>query len=141
MNSKLEKFKALLAEISDLSGISSLVNWDKETQMPRGGIETRAVQGATLARIIHQKSTASELKDLLEQLEPEFGEQESFEGALVRQVRRDFERKSKLPSDFVSEFTQARARSSNSTERPARASCHAAAEPPAPEPMMIASND
>ena len=113
MNQKLEELKALLAEISDLSGISSLVNWDKETQMPRGGIETRAVQGATLARIIHQKSTASELKNLLEQVEPEFAEQESFEGALVRQVRRDFERKSKLPSDFVSEFTQARARSSN----------------------------
>ena len=72
MNQKLEELKALLAEISDLSGISSLVNWDKETQMPRGGIETRAVQGATLARIIHQKSTAPELKDLLEQVEPEF---------------------------------------------------------------------
>jgi carboxypeptidase Taq len=113
MNQNLERFKTLLGEINDLSGIASLMGWDKETQMPRGGIETRAIQGATLARIIHQKNTAAELKSLLEGLEPEFSEQDSFEGALVRQVRRDFERKSKLPSDFVAEFSQARARSSN----------------------------
>jgi carboxypeptidase Taq len=113
MNQNLEAFKSLLAEISDLSGISSILSWDKETQMPRGGIETRAVQGATLARIIHQKGTAPALKELLSELEPEFASQESFEGALVRQVRRDFERKSKLPTEFVAEFSQARARSSN----------------------------
>ncbi len=76
--------------------------------MPRGGAATRAVQGSTLARLIHQKNTASRLEELLSTLEPELGKADSVEGAMVRLMRLEFARRSKLPADYVAEVAQAR---------------------------------
>ena len=50
----LEEFKSLLGEISDLSGIAAIAGWDKETQMPKGGADTRATQMSTLAKVIRK---------------------------------------------------------------------------------------
>jgi carboxypeptidase Taq len=102
----IEELKVLLSEISDLSGISAVVNWDKETQMPKGGAETRATQSSTLAKIIHQKNTAPRLKELLEELGGKQDE-DSLEGAMVRLMTLEFARKSKLPSEFVAERSKA----------------------------------
>jgi carboxypeptidase Taq len=104
----LEEFRGALAEISDLSGLAALAGWDKETQMPRGGAETRAVQLSTLSKLIHQKNTAPRLGELLAQLEPEHAQADTLEGALVRLMRLEFDRRSKLPADFVAEFSKAR---------------------------------
>jgi carboxypeptidase Taq len=104
----LEEFKGLLNEISDLTAIGALVSWDKETQMPKGGAATRATQQSTLSRLIHQKNTSSRLKELLAELEPEHAEADTVEGAMVRLMRLEFERRSKLPGDFVAELSRAR---------------------------------
>ena len=98
----------MLNEISDLSGISALVSWDKETQMPKGGAMGRATQQSTLSRLIHGKNTAPRLKELLAELEPQHGDADTVEGAMVRLMRLEFERRSKLPSDFVAEMSKAR---------------------------------
>ena len=104
----LEEFKSLLAEISDLSGIAAIAGWDKETQMPKGGADTRATQMSTLARVIHLKNTAPRIGALLSNLEPELGVSDTIDGALVRLMRLEYERRSKLPADFVAEFSKAR---------------------------------
>ncbi len=105
---QLEELKTLLAEISDLTAVSQLVSWDKETQMPKGGAASRANQLSTLARLLHQKNTSSEIKNLLTALEPELGNKDSLDGALIRLLRLEFERRSKLPTDFVADFAKAR---------------------------------
>jgi carboxypeptidase Taq len=104
----LEEFKSLLGEISDLSGISALVSWDKETQMPKGGAMTRATQQSTLSRLIHSKTTSPRLKELIAELEPQHASADTVDGAMVRLMRLEFERRSKLPSDFVADMSKAR---------------------------------
>ena len=103
----LEEFKSLLAEISDLSGIAAIAGWDKETQMPKGGADTRATQMSTLAKVIHLKNTAPRIGELLTSLEPQLAVSDTTDGALVRLMRLEFTRRSKLPADFVAEFSKA----------------------------------
>ncbi len=105
----LEEFKALIAELQDLSSTVSVLGWDQQTQMPPGGSQTRANQLSTLSRIIHQKNTSARMGELLDDLEPKLASDDSVDGALVRYVRRDVERRRKLPTEFVAEYTKARA--------------------------------
>ncbi len=105
----LEEFKALIAELHDLSTTVSVLGWDQQTQMPPGGSVTRANQLSTLSRIIHQKNTSARMGELLDEFEPQFKDQDSLDAVLVRYVRRDVERRRKLPTEFVAEYTRARA--------------------------------
>ncbi len=105
----LEEFKALIAELHDLSTTVSVLGWDQQTQMPPGGSVTRANQLSTLSRIIHQKNTSPRMGELLDELEPQFQAQDTLDAVLVRYVRRDVERRRKLPTEFVAEYTKARA--------------------------------
>jgi carboxypeptidase Taq len=107
--STLEEFKALIAELQDLSSTASVLGWDQQTQMPLGGSLTRANQLSTLSRIIHQKNTSARMGELLDELEPQFSSQDDLDAVLVRYVRRDVERRRKLPTEFVAEITKARA--------------------------------
>ena len=105
---QLEELKSCLAEISDLTAVAQLLGWDKETQMPKGAAASRATQTATMARLLHQKNTAPRLKELLSELEPTLKDADSLDGALIRLLRLDYDRKSKLPTDFVTEFAAAK---------------------------------
>ncbi|MFN3265601.1 MAG: carboxypeptidase M32 [Deinococcales bacterium] len=104
----LQELKNLLGEISDLTAIGQLVSWDRETQMPKGAAASRATQLATMARLLHEKNTAPRLRELLLALEPSLSNEDSLDGALIRLLRLDMDRKSKLPSDFVAEFAAAK---------------------------------
>ncbi len=105
---QLEELKILLAEISDLTAVAQLVSWDKETQMPKGAAASRANQMATMARLLHQKNTAPRIQELLALLEPTLQNADSLDGALLRLLRLEVDRKSKLPTDFVTEFAAAK---------------------------------
>ena len=41
MNQKLEKFKKIMAEVTDLGRAEQLLGWDQQVNMPRGGAEDR----------------------------------------------------------------------------------------------------
>jgi carboxypeptidase Taq len=104
----LEELKQHLGEISDLTAVAQLLGWDKETQMPKGAAASRASQTATMARLLHQKSTAPHLVELLSKLEPSLKDQDSLDGALIRLLRLETNRKAKLPTEFVAEFAAAK---------------------------------
>jgi carboxypeptidase Taq len=104
----LAELKQHLGEISDLTAVAQLLGWDKETQMPKGAAASRATQTATMARLLHQKSTAPRLLELLATLEPSLSAEDSLDGALIRLLRLEVERKAKLPTEFVAEFAAAR---------------------------------
>src|SRR5918912_3812134 len=89
-----ERLRDRLATISDLSSANSLLFWDRQTYMPKGGVAGRAEQMATLSRLAHEMLVDGEtgrLLDSLGDLDPS-----SEEGALVRRARRDYERAAKL---------------------------------------------
>jgi len=76
--------------------------------MPSGGVVLRGKQQAALARIHHQMSTAREIGDLLAACEADrtFLESGSAEAANVREIRRDYNKATKLPESLVSELAQ-----------------------------------
>ncbi len=109
----VERLKTHLAPILDLGAASSVLSWDQQTYMPPGGGRARAEQLSTLRRLIHEMFTAPQTQKLLEAAEAVAGslDPDSDEAALVRMTRRDLDRATKLPTDFVADRTRAAATS------------------------------
>jgi carboxypeptidase Taq len=95
-----------LADIADLGTIGELLGWDQQTQMPPRGAEARAGHMATLAKILHEKSTADELGRLYDELRPyeESLDPDSFEASLIRVGRRDWEKSRRVPAELEEEM-------------------------------------
>ena len=60
------KLKSLLREVSALSEIQGILGYDEQVFMPPGAAASRAAQKGALAKILHDKSTGSEMKDAIE---------------------------------------------------------------------------
>jgi len=63
-----DKFLKMWKSITLLGHTTDLLDWDRETFMPKGESETRAEQMAMLAEMIHQKITDDRLFDILSDL-------------------------------------------------------------------------
>ncbi len=99
----------LLAATRDarlLSSTASILGWDQETMMPEGGLEHRARQLAQLARMEHALSTAPRIGELLSQAESEVAALPVThpDRVNVREIRRDYDRATKLPATLVEEL-------------------------------------
>ncbi len=107
MKSKLQELKTLLFEADDLKSAANVLVWDQSTYMPPGGGPARARQLATLERLAHEKFTSLTIGKLLDELRPyeESLPYESDEASLIRVTRREYERKVKVPADFVARFS------------------------------------
>jgi len=94
-----------LAPIADLRAVATVLRWDQETLMPPGGANGRALQLATLARLAHEQFTSDVTRRLLDAADgaARGADPASDDAALVRMTRRDLERASKLPPEFVAE--------------------------------------
>jgi len=105
MSEKLKRLKSLLAEVTDLENIESLLSWDQQTYMPAGGAEARGHQLATTSSLTHEKFTGDEIGYLLDDLEKEFegGDTESDEICLLEVVRHKYDRETRIPPEFVTE--------------------------------------
>ncbi|MHB8589511.1 MAG: carboxypeptidase M32 [Candidatus Dormibacteraceae bacterium] len=109
MSDSLERLKAILAEVTDLSRAAAMLEWDQETYMPPGGVGARSDQLATLSRLSHVRFTGDEVGRLLGALEDETSGMpfDSYEASLVRVTRRDYEQERRLPPELVSEAARA----------------------------------
>ncbi|MBI3975017.1 MAG: carboxypeptidase M32 [Armatimonadetes bacterium] len=109
----VERLKAHMAPIVDLYAAGSVLSWDQQTHMPPGGGRARAEQLATLRRLSHEMFTAPRTRELLEAAEADTArlDPDSDEAALIRMTRRDYDRATKLPAEFVAERTRAQATS------------------------------
>jgi carboxypeptidase Taq len=113
-NGKLDQLKAILAEVSDLTHAAMLLEWDQETYMPPGGVQSRADQLSTLLRLSHVRFTSDEVGGLVDSLEGKVdGDFDSDDASLLRVTRRDYDEARKITPDLVSEIARA-----GSTARP-----------------------
>ncbi len=106
MSEKLNQLKELYGEISDLNNAAALLGWDQQTYMPAGGGEARGQQLATLGKISHDKMTSDEFGKLLDELKQEFAGVDplsSEDAAMVRMAARDYDKATRVPSEFVVE--------------------------------------
>ncbi len=104
-------FKALqstLAEIVDLERAAALLDWDQQTYMPPGGTQARGNQLGTLRGIAHQKFIAPETGSLLERLldYQESLDPDSDPAKLVEVTKREYDKKVRVPAEFVTEFSK-----------------------------------
>ncbi len=103
---QLQDLKTRLAEIFDLNAATSLLGWDQQVYMPPGGAVNRGQQIATLQQIAHTKFVSDEIGRLLDDLQPYVSQldPDSFDARLVKVTRRDYDRETKVPLDWVTEF-------------------------------------
>lgn len=105
----MQKLVELAAELEDLSHISAVLGWDQQINMPPGGAEERGMQLSALGRIMHEKFTADEVGELIEDLEEEVGdlEAETDEARMVKVSKRAYEKRTKVPLPLLMENIQA----------------------------------
>ena len=77
--------------------------------MPPGGAAARAEQIATLTRLRHQRLSADRIGSLVDRLEAglDGAGPESFDAALVRATRRDWEKARRVPAELRAETARA----------------------------------
>ena len=99
----------LVREASLLGSSASVLGWDQETMMPPGGVEHRASQLAQLARIHHELATDPRIDELLLACEEDadlMADPDGDAAANVREIRRQYDRETKLPSKLVEELAR-----------------------------------
>ncbi len=92
-------------EESVLASCMELLGWDEDTYMPPAGAEHRAAQMALLAGVLHDRATDPRLADLLAEVESSslVADPRSAEAANVREIRRAYDRDTRLPRRLVEE--------------------------------------
>jgi len=95
-------------ELAILNATEALLGWDERTKLPPAGGEYRAEQMSYLAGFIHKKQTAPEVGDWLGELieSPLAADPHSDTGADVVNLKRDYDRKTKLPQSLVEELAK-----------------------------------
>ncbi|MBW3596214.1 MAG: carboxypeptidase M32 [Planctomycetes bacterium] len=104
----LDKICAHARETAILESAQQLLEWDERTYLPPEAGEYRAEQVAYLAGLIHQRHTDPRLGDWLAELaeSPLAADPHSEAGCTIRQMRREYEKKTKLPESLVKELTR-----------------------------------
>jgi carboxypeptidase Taq len=99
-----------LREAATLGSVQQLLNWDQETYMPKAAGPGRAEQQALVAGLVHERRTSPRIGELLAACESDralTSDPDSPHAANLREIRRDYDRATKLPADLVAEIALA----------------------------------
>ena len=95
-------------EAALLHSTQALLEWDERTKMPPAGGDYRAEQVSYLAGLVHRRQTDPVVGEYLAELSgsPLAADPHSNTGAVIRNLRRDYEKKTKLPQALVEELAR-----------------------------------
>ena len=91
----------IVKTVGDLQSTASLLEWDQETYMPKGAMDSRSRQVSTLSSLAHEIFIRDRTGELLEMLSGTDGESVGFQESLIRVTQRDFSRARKLSPELV----------------------------------------
>lgn len=105
---QIEKLRERLVEIAYLGSAIAVLNWDRETNMPPKGADTRALSIAHLSAVVHDKFVKINEDGLLSELKKQLdaGGLSQEDAVIIREVWRSYEREKKLPENFVKELAE-----------------------------------
>lgn len=107
MDETLEMIKERGREIEALRATAAILGWDERLQMPGAGSGARSAQLAAVRKVRHEKVSDPQLGELLSSIASESdGAGSEEDSALVRAIRHEHERLSRVPTAFVSEFSE-----------------------------------
>jgi len=111
MSSAYAELLQTLRGVATLTSVASLLGWDQETMMPPRAGGVRAEELALISKLAHERATAPRTGELLAECEAD-GEvmSDAAAAANLREIRRDYERATKLPSELVAEFQETASR-------------------------------
>ncbi|QFU82439.1 carboxypeptidase M32 [Natronorubrum aibiense] len=98
------EFETRVTRIANVSNAAGILQWDQEVVMPDEGTPARAQQLSTLSSISHELLTADETGALLSDLEAT--ELTDEQAAVVREVRRRYDRETSVPQELVEEISE-----------------------------------
>ena len=95
-------------ELGVLNSCAAVLGWDQQTYMPTKGAGLRGEQMACLASLAHQKFTDPKVGELLGAVEGSdlVKEPDSDAAANVRELRRAYDRATKIPQSLVEELAR-----------------------------------
>jgi len=100
--------------VATLASASSIVGWDQETYMPPKAAALRGDQIAALSSIVHERRTSPRLGELLAACEADAAlTADAATAANLREMRRDYDRATKLPPALVRDFAETSSRAMN----------------------------
>jgi carboxypeptidase Taq len=103
-----DKLVERVKEISLLGSCASILHWDQETYMPKNGVGHRSEQIGLIARMAHEQFVEPAIGDLIGEVESSdlVKDADSIEGANIRELRRQYDKETKLPKDLVEELAK-----------------------------------
>lgn len=106
MSELLDKFKAYLAETTNLGYASTLLYWDLETSMPKEGFKGHSDALAYLSTESFKRSTSAEMGEFLDKLSApeEFDSLDADWKYIVKQMKKNYDENKRVPADFYHDF-------------------------------------
>jgi carboxypeptidase Taq len=105
----LEDLRNRLARVTDLRRVQRVLGWDMQVMMPPAGAAVRAEQQASIDRVAYDLFVSSETERLLDELEGYAAsiDPDSDDACLIRVVREDYEKQTRVPPDLRGEIVKA----------------------------------
>ncbi|PSP45609.1 carboxypeptidase, partial [Halobacteriales archaeon QH_10_70_21] len=103
-----EAYDDLLAQYGRstyLGDANMVLSWDQEVMMPEGGTPARAKQRGAISAMQHELLVDDDVGAWLDELGD--ADLPAEESAVVREIRREYERKAGVPTDLVEEISEA----------------------------------
>jgi len=106
-----ERLCVLAKEIAALHSVIRLLQWDQKLMLPKAGLAYRTDQLTWLTTIAHQKAASAEIGRLLAIVESSglAADQTGNLGVNIREIRREYDRETRLPEELVSALSRAEA--------------------------------
>ncbi|WP_254513519.1 carboxypeptidase M32 [Anatilimnocola floriformis] len=114
-----------------IESIDAVIGWDERTYMPEAAGEYRAEQRTYLSGLAHQKRTQPRWGELLNELATSdlAKDTHSDTGTNIRQMKREYDKRCKLPQKLVEELTRTAALGEQAWVRARQANDFAQFEP------------
>jgi carboxypeptidase Taq len=103
-----EAYDDLLAEYQRatyLGDANMVLSWDQEVMMPEGGTPARSKQRGAISAVAHDILVDDDVAENLDALDD--ADLPAEEAAVVREIRRQHKRKARVPTDLVTEISEA----------------------------------
>ncbi|MCF7688303.1 MAG: carboxypeptidase M32 [Cephaloticoccus sp.] len=92
-----------LNRIHRIDSVASLLGWDEQVNLPADSADLRAEQNAVMAELAHEAAGNPRVGELLKELAKATVELSADQQVVVREARKDYDRATKLPAEFVRE--------------------------------------
>lgn len=107
---RYREFALHLRRCSDLEGALRLLEWDQETFLPEGAVASRTDQIGMLSEVLHERTTAPQFLDLVDDLAAQLDSLEPEQAVDVRETKWQLDRERALDASLVRERSELRAK-------------------------------